>query len=80
MRLTGSSKKQIVRFLHCGKCLEELRPGMSPKRRQRLEVGLTSQGIQVWCARHDVEIVHIVDVGHVPIAECACCRGKEEVS
>jgi hypothetical protein len=31
----------------------------SPKLYARLEVGFTPIGLQIWCARHDVNVVHI---------------------
>lgn len=50
---------QIVQYMHCGKCMDEMPIGVSPKEFQRIQVGWTIQGLQVWCTRHDVNILHI---------------------
>ena len=49
-------KKHIEQFMHCGMCLRE--SGDDPYQ-QQLEVGWTIHGIQVWCRRHDANIMHI---------------------
>lgn len=57
-----SASNQIVQFMHCRKCVEEKQAegvSWSPKEHARFEVGWTPQGIQVRCARHDLNIVHI---------------------
>lgn len=53
---------EIVQFFHCGQCLDELKAlGMpeSPQSYSRLSVGFTRKGIQVWCHRHDVNVMHM---------------------
>lgn len=50
---------EIQLFLHCRKCLEEKPEYISPSDYSDLEVGWTQCGIQVWCKRHDVNIIHI---------------------
>lgn len=49
----------IVSFMHCGLCLGERPEDQSPQEWGRLEAGWTKQGIQVWCKRHDVNVLHI---------------------
>jgi len=49
---------EIQMFFHCGECLEEVPPGMSPQEYGSLEIGWTTAGIQVWCKRHNVNVVH----------------------
>ena len=44
--------KSIDLFMHCAKCIEE-------QQGQQLEVGWTALGLQVWCKRHDKNVVHI---------------------
>lgn len=55
--------KEIVSYLHCRLCAEEFihheHVGKSPQTLQNLEIGWTKRGVQVWCKRHDVNIVHI---------------------
>jgi hypothetical protein len=53
-----SAKNQIVAFFHCRKCLNELPKGMSPSDWASHEIGYTKIGIQVWCKRHECNIVH----------------------
>lgn len=57
---------QITQYLHCKLCVDEVlaivkRTGQaqSPGTYQRLEVGFTPLGIQIWCRRHSVNIAHI---------------------
>jgi hypothetical protein len=52
---------QIKAFLHCGKCLKELvdQGGGSPRDYARLSVGWTAKGFQVWCNRHDCNVMHV---------------------
>lgn len=50
---------QIEAYIHCSKCMEELPLGVSPQQWGSLEVGLTSLGLQVWCKRHDINVMHI---------------------
>lgn len=55
----------IEAFLHCKKCLEETKDTYS----QELEVGWTETGLQVWCCRHDINIINIDFEGHSHPAE-----------
>jgi len=52
-------KNKIHLYFHCKKCLEELPMGMSPRDFSRNETGWTKEGIQVWCIRHDENVVHL---------------------
>lgn len=57
-----SNENQIGTFLHCGLCIEQYekeKPDVSRRDYARVEVGFTPIGLQVWCLRHDVNIVHI---------------------
>lgn len=52
----------IVMYLHCGKCLDELDTGeidASPREYAHNEVGWTKEGLQIWCIRHECNVVHI---------------------
>jgi hypothetical protein len=53
------AENSIVSFFHCGKCLREIPAGQSPRDWAQLEIGFTELGLQVWCKRHDVNVVHI---------------------
>jgi hypothetical protein len=50
---------EIVAFFHCMKCLDEKPDGTSPREWAQLEVGFTPIGLQVWCKRHELNILHI---------------------
>jgi hypothetical protein len=50
---------EIVLFLHCRQCMSEMPPGFSPRDWARIEVGWTKLGIQVWCIRHEINIMHM---------------------
>lgn len=47
----------IQSYMHCGKCLRELPPFVSPKEFSRTQIGITKTGaIQVWCSRHELNV------------------------
>lgn len=50
---------QIKAYIHCGLCLNTLPEGISPRDWADLEVGSTNKGIQVWCKRHEKNVIHI---------------------
>lgn len=59
-----SSKRQKVKngillYFHCRRCLEELPSGTSPKDYQQIQVGWTERGLQIWCIRHNMNVVSI---------------------
>ena len=57
-----SNENEIQGFMHCQLCLAEVMKSQgraSPRDYARISVGYTSLGWQVWCNRHDCNIVHI---------------------
>jgi hypothetical protein len=58
-------KNEITTYLHCGECLREWKESQlnkcSPGDYARLNVGYTTTGIQIWCTRHDRNVV-IIDI------------------
>lgn len=54
-----SANNEVIMYMHCSMCLESLPNGESPRTWAQLEVGFTPVGLQVWCKRHDVNVVHI---------------------
>jgi hypothetical protein len=46
-------------YFHCGRCMDELPDDTSPQEYSRLELGWTKLGLQVWCIRHDLNVMHI---------------------
>ena len=49
----------IRAYVHCGKCLDEMPNGTSPQLWADLEVGWTDEGLQVWCRRHNCNVMHV---------------------
>ena len=49
----------IHAYFHCRKCLDERPADVSPKDWAQLEIGWTTIGFQVWCKRHDINVVHV---------------------
>lgn len=58
------NKKSIYLFANCELCTNERPDGISLREWGRLEVGLTKKGFQVWCIRHDCNVVHVDFEGH----------------
>jgi hypothetical protein len=54
-----ATANEIVGFLHCRRCFNERPENIPPCDWQQLEVGWTPIGLQVWCRRHECNIVHI---------------------
>lgn len=62
--------KQIDSYFHCRLCLKNLPKGVSPGEYQSIEVGLTKEGFQVWCRRHDANVAHF----RLPAAFDVCLK------
>ena len=60
------NSNNIELYLHCGQCLKEWKKGstLSPRDYARTQVGWTKKGLQVWCNRHNCNIIHIDFQGH----------------
>jgi hypothetical protein len=54
-----SNELGIVSYFHCGKCLNEKPDEMSPRDFQKIQAGFTKEGIQIWCLRHECNILHV---------------------
>jgi hypothetical protein len=58
-----SNENEIGAFLHCALCIEEFKAGKargeSPRSYARLEAGWTRRGLQVWCVRHEANVLHV---------------------
>ena len=54
---------EIGQFIHCGLCIEEWDTGKavgeSPQSYARFSVGWTKLGFQVWCNRHEANVLHV---------------------
>jgi hypothetical protein len=52
------SESKIAFYLHCRQCMDEKPSGVSPQDFAQIEAGLIDrEHVQIWCKRHDVEIV-----------------------
>ena len=71
-----SNLNNIVGYIHCGICLEET--GDKPYH-QRIQVGWTKFGIQVWCNLHDVNMMHMDFEGSKHRADQTRQHKKEEL-
>ena len=56
---TPSSDNCIEAFVHCDNCLSDCPHGKSPRQWASLEVGFTEIGLQVWCKRCEMNVMHI---------------------
>lgn len=54
-----ATRRPGANYLHCMRCMFELPRGKSPALWARLSVGVLPDGLQVWCERHDAEVVRI---------------------
>lgn len=50
---------EITMYLHCGLCVSEIPEDQSPAEWADLAVGWTKLGLQVWCNRHDCNVLHV---------------------
>ena len=78
MRIPRS--KSIEAFIHCVKCIQEMPDNMSPKEWAMLEIGWTVLGIQIWCIRHDVNVMHMDFEGHKHPATTSTKTGIGSIS
>ncbi len=67
-----SNKLCIQLYLHCGKCLDELPPDTSPEEYSRTQAGWTEEGIQIWCNRHQCNVMHMDFEGRQHPANTTC--------
>jgi hypothetical protein len=57
--MSDKHPNNIFTHLHCKKCCSEAPPGQSPAEWSRLTMGWTKRGVQLWCERHDVNVVEL---------------------
>jgi hypothetical protein len=55
---------RITSFMHCRRCLTEKPRSQSPRQWARLECGWTPEGWQVWCVRHECNVMDVDLEGH----------------
>ena len=49
-------RNKIEMYIHCLLCLQEVPGDTAPADWARLNVGMTENGMQVWCVRHQVSV------------------------
>ena len=59
-----SNENEGQAYLHCALCLQERPSDISPQDYARLSVAWTEAGLQVWCVRHDCNVMHVNFEGH----------------
>lgn len=59
MKKKSGLNNEISMYFHCSECLKEIPKGESPMTYQRIQVGYTQRGLQVWCTRHNLNIIHL---------------------
>tara|TARA_B100000212_G_C27179116_1_gene449518 strand:+ start:395 stop:610 length:216 start_codon:yes stop_codon:yes gene_type:complete len=52
-------ENKIEMFIHCKKCVKERGEFISPRDYASLEFGYTKKGFQLWCVRHDENVLAI---------------------
>lgn len=91
MAETETQVNDIVSYIHCRDCIRDLtnseyNGAVSPAEFADFEVGFTPTGVQVWCRRHDKNVIKF-DLSKVDISnpvgkvisqamegECDCCE------
>lgn len=69
---------EIQSFMHCGECIKELPRGMSPRDYTAIECGWTPLGFQIWCKRHELNMLHVDFEGQKHPANRTAVRRKTE--
>lgn len=49
----------IRTYFHCARCMREKPEDVSMRDFAKFEIGWTEIGLQAWCTRHGVNIVHV---------------------
>jgi hypothetical protein len=71
-----SNEMCIKSFFHCKRCLTDKPGDISPRDYAMLEVGWTELGMQVWCKRHEANIIHISFEGQKHLANTSRSKKK----
>ena len=54
-----TNKLSIIQYLHCSKCVTQKPLGVSMSEWGGYDIGWTKLGLQVWCKKHQCNIMHI---------------------
>ena len=70
--MTEFNELNIKQYIHCSLCIQEGIPqGESPRTNARFDIGWTKHGLQIWCVRHECNILHIDFQGKKHPADCS---------
>lgn len=69
----------ILRYLECSRCNDECPKGTKPRDFQKFECGWTRDGFQVWCTRHESNIIHIDFCGLKVYGDKTDCRDDKHI-
>lgn len=78
-RPAPSNEDVGVQFLHCGVCLHEKPADQTPREYARLQVSWTKVGLQVWCVRHECNVLHVDFEGQKHPANTTRKRAADEL-
>jgi hypothetical protein len=53
------TRNSIRLFFHCTHCFKDRPRDLSPREWASLEVGWTKLGLQVWCKRCELNVMHV---------------------
>ena len=56
-------KNDIDMYMNCPRCLDERPRDVTPAAWARLNVGVTKEGMQIWCVRHDINVMALDFLG-----------------
>ena len=74
-----SEKKAILLYAHCASCAAQRPANQSQSEWARLDAGLTTTGLQIWCKRCRKEVAHFTPAGLQECLDagpgCDCCPG-----
>ena len=76
--MSGKTSPDVRFFAHCRNCAPQKPANQSPSEWARIDAGLTDKGLQLWCKRCRMEIMHFTPEGlseALKNAKCACCPG-----
>ena len=78
---TTALKYSLTHPIVCAKCSEDVLQGrsngLSMREYAAVDVGFTAIGVQVWCRRHNINVVHIDFQGNRLPADFRCLEMPE---
>lgn len=66
---------QIKHVLECKRCVDTCPQGTLLPDYMRVTIGLTPYGLQVWCVRHQANVIHVDFRGQRLPANASTARG-----